>query len=287
MKKESAEAVQWLIDFVNLDLENIKPGDKAKLIIEAEENLWPNQEMREFQASSPVPLSEKQLGHMAWALKMPPQNSPENWAMILHSHLVVREFFLRYLIPSVHPSPRSLTKPPEKPAPSQVMSGHDEMLWWVGWGHNFPLTIKTFYITESPDDYLRLKIIRLLQGLPVPGHTIKVCPGCERFFLNPTARKKEFCSARCMSKILTRRRREADREGYRKYQSVLMKDLRREEKNLPRKKTKAREKECPKCNRKFLASYWIKGIRKKRKRCPHCGFAIEAKKDFAKSSTLR
>ena len=36
MIKQNIQALQWFVDFANFDLEKITPGDKAKLLVEAE-----------------------------------------------------------------------------------------------------------------------------------------------------------------------------------------------------------------------------------------------------------
>ena len=238
MKKESIEALQWFVDFANIGLESIKPGDRAKLLVESEEYLWPRGELKEYQEGAPLPLSEKLLGRMAWALKIPPKESPEYWSAIVQSQKVVKELLLRHLVPTVRPSVKP--SPSVKPAPSVLIRGHDEILWWVGKGHKFPYTIKFLPVTESQDDYLRLKIFTLLEGFP--DHAVRVCPGCEKFFLNPTNREKRFCGNRCMWRISTAERRETDRKGYNEYQKVLMRDRYREKNGHSRKKTKARKR---------------------------------------------
>ncbi|MGD0660211.1 MAG: hypothetical protein ABSD38_19295 [Syntrophorhabdales bacterium] len=240
MKKQNADALRWFVDyFANLDLESIKPGDKAKLLIEAE-CLWPTEELREYQEwAPPVPLSGKPLGRLAWALEIPPKESPEYWAKIHSSQKAVREFLVLRIVPVVRGSSDRPVSPSEKSAPSIVIRGHDEMLWWVGKGQKYPYTIKFLPVTESQSDYLTLKIFTLLEGYP--DHAVRVCRGCGKFFLNLSKREKHFCSNRCMWRVNTQERRKADKEKYNEYQKVLMQDRYREEKGLARKKTKPRK----------------------------------------------
>ena len=84
MKKENAEVLQWFVNFANLDLERIKPGDKAKLLVEAAENLWPTKELRLYQhdleqyasqIDTAPPLSEAFKKRMAW-IEIPSRDSP-------------------------------------------------------------------------------------------------------------------------------------------------------------------------------------------------------------------
>jgi hypothetical protein len=92
---------------------------------------------------------------------------------------------------------------------------------------------------QDQEDYIEAKLYKLLDGLP--SATVYQCPGCRKYSVNFTLRKKQFCSPRCMSRVNTRKRREADREGYNKYQSLLKKDLLMEKKGLRRLKTKSRK----------------------------------------------
>jgi len=235
---EKKEALQWFVDFANMDLEAIKPGDKAKLLVEAEDYLWPKGELKEYQEGCPLPLTAKQLRCLAWTLEIPHKESQEYWTAILQSQKAIQQLFLRHLIPIARSSTDRPVSSSEKPTPSIVIRGHDEMLWWVGKGHKFPYKIKFLPVTGSQEDYLGLKIFMLLEGLP--DHAIRVCPGCRKYFLNASLRKKEFCSPRCMWKVNSRKRREADPEGYREYQRKLMQDRYREKTGLQRRKTKSK-----------------------------------------------
>jgi hypothetical protein len=274
MKQENIEALQWFVDyFANLDLENIKPGDKAKLLIEADEYLWPTKELEELAASfelTQVLSSGAMDRFMGWA--QIDKESPQYWTAIVESQRSVRGVFLDTVLTAaplslgiglggsfmsadtVPDAPTASAEPSEMPTVSwNVASGHhvpapqmlwgkDTMLWWVGKGGNElkkPYTLKFLPIADSQKNYLFLKILRLLDGFPA--HAIRRCPGCERFFFNPTKREKTFCGNRCMWRVNTAKRREADKEGYNEYQRKLMQDRYREKKGHPRKKTKKRE----------------------------------------------
>lgn len=245
MKKESAETLQWFVDFANMDLETIRPGDRAKLVVEAADYLFPWKEMGEFQN---MPLTKTQLKTMAWALERVDKGSQEYWDTILRSQKSIRELFYNYLIPSVHPSPSGSTRPGRKPseAPSKYLWGSDEFLWRVTSGYKIPYALSFLPITRSQDDYACFRIIRLLDGFP--DHAIRVCPGCKKFFFNPTGRKKGFCSPRCMWRVNTAKRREADPEGYREYQKTLMRDRYREKCGRRRLKTTSRKPRSQKLN---------------------------------------
>lgn len=109
--KEKQEALEWFVQFANTDLETIKPGDKAKLLIESEEYLYPEREELEvfyltrdhWPEGIPKPkeyapvetkVAKKYAGVMAWALEeRPPKESPEYWNRVLSCQGVVKMFF--------------------------------------------------------------------------------------------------------------------------------------------------------------------------------------------------
>ncbi|MGO8991201.1 MAG: hypothetical protein ACLQGU_17785 [bacterium] len=216
---EKQEALQWFVNFGNMALDEISPGDRAKLLVEAEEYLWPMEELKEYQGMFPLPLTAKQLKRLAWALEIPTKESREHWTAILQSQKTVQQLFLRYIIPVARP----LTGvAPAPPVPSIVIRGQDEMLWWVGKGYKFPYKIKFLPVTESQEDYLHLKLFTLLEGFP--DHAIKVCPGCKKYFLNTSLRKKEFCSPKCMWRVIAGKRRKELKEKHpKKYKDYLKK----------------------------------------------------------------
>lgn len=165
---------------------------------------------------------------------MPPRESQEYWDAIRRSQKAVREVLKENISTSLPPN-----DPQEKAVPV-ITFKHGEVAWAVMRGYKLPFEIKFIPIAESRDDYLSWTIPALLDGLSEDA--IRVCPGCKKFFFNPTKREKRFCSARCMSKVLTRERRQADRDAYNEYQKKLMKDRRKEESRWsPPKKTKARK----------------------------------------------
>ena len=234
MKEGTEEALAWFVGFANLDLRAVKPGDKAKLQVEAEEHLWPKAELEEYQSVSPVrslPAVIKE--RLQWIAVAPRRESPEYWACILRSQEVVRKTFVQHVVPTVHPSPENI-EVKGKPAVGFVVRGHDEVLWWMVKGYRIPYTVKLLPVAKSQDDYLPLKIFMLLDGFPQ--HAIRTCPGCKQFFLNSTNREKRFCSERCMRRICTAEYRETHKEAYNGSQAELMRDRYRERRGVPRKK---------------------------------------------------
>jgi hypothetical protein len=253
MEKDRQETLEWFVQFANMDLEEIKPGDQLKLIVESGEYLFPKKEWEELRKiptkSIPGDLAphlisqtmyEKGLGRMDWVfdeLKEPNLNALRNrlsalqtseyWAQI---RLLQTTCKLIFEANSRASSNGSLIVLPFRTEIIGIFKG--------GPGKQ-PFRLTYLPITGTQEEYIQLKLFRLLDGLPP--HTVKVCPGCEKCFLNPTLREKNFCSPRCMWRVNTAKRREADREGYNEYQAKLMKDRYREKNGHPRLKTKSRK----------------------------------------------
>jgi hypothetical protein len=202
MKEEKGTAaLQWFADFSNIDLEQIGPGDRAKLLIEAD-CLWPREELTSYAGF--VPLPKEALHAFAWALKMPGKESPKYWSAIVASQRGIRNLFA-LLHATQHPSPEGHGGPSTGAA--SIMRGHDEVLWWLGKGPGLPYTLTFLPVTKSQEDYLRLKILRLLEGFNQ--HAIRLCPGCNRWFFNPTNHEKRFCGNRCIWRTNSAKRRKA------------------------------------------------------------------------------
>jgi hypothetical protein len=198
-EEKSVRALEWFVDFANLDLKLIGPGDKAKLLVESD-HLWPIRELKSY--CQGAPLSKKNLSVFSWVLELPGKKSPEYWNAIVAAQTGIRKLFSLLQI-TTHPSPENANAPSK--AIGSVIRGHDEMLWWMVKGHGVPYTLTFLPVTKSQEDYSGLKILMLLRGLNQ--HTIRRCPGCGQWFLNPTDREKRFCGNRCMWRTNTAKRR--------------------------------------------------------------------------------
>jgi hypothetical protein len=72
------------------------------------------------------------------------------------------------------------------------------------------------------DDSFRFLFFRLLEGMPTT--TIQKCSSCDKVFVNPSRRRRLFCSSRCMWRFNAEKRRKKDPEGYRARQREIMKE---------------------------------------------------------------
>jgi hypothetical protein len=202
---KSIEALQWLVDFANLDLEHIEPGDRAKLLVESD-RLWPIRELKTYRSFTHRPLM-KSFSDFSWAIEIPGKKSPEYWDAIVTAQMGICNLFSRLQI-TAHPSPENANVP--SAAISSFLGGHDEMLWWMVKGPGVPYTLTILPLAKSQEDYLRLKILRFLDGFNQ--HAIRRCPGCCQWFFNPTDRNKRFCGNKCIWRTNTAKRRAASKK---------------------------------------------------------------------------
>jgi hypothetical protein len=248
MEKERREALEWFVQFANMNLNDLKLGDKAKLVVESQEYLFPTKELEDL---PPYRLMGGDLRRftkeMSWAFKEPPQrDSEEYWSLILHLQAAL-EHTLSLLAPKYHPLPKGVIDLSGGVAPEKIWAA-TVMVRSGGNLKNFSFSYVP--LADSHADYIEIKLNLLLNGLP--RSTLKSCPGpirigkgkfeaCGKFFLNFSRRNKRFCSPRCMWRFNTAKRRAADPEGYNEYQNILMKDRRREKGGHRRLKTKSRK----------------------------------------------
>lgn len=230
MQEERREALEWLVNFANINLAELKLGDKAKLSIEAWEYLFPHrevEELKQYAASEGRNLHTFAAIHlMEWAFQSPhpPQdlNEPQYWETMTQLQSIIQKTL------------------------RMVGNQHQTELFWRGdtvihWmkERNGKYSLSWVRLYRSLEDYVETKLFGLLDALP--STTVYQCLGCKKYSVNLTLRKKQFCSLRCMWRVNTAKRREADREGYRKYQRELMRDRHRRKTGDPRLKPKARK----------------------------------------------
>lgn len=167
----------------------------------------------------PIKRFKEFAGDMAWAFEeLPSKESPEYWDKVIHLQDGVREELGQL-----------------------SLARRGGIIWRIGIMFKMeigrgkePFKLTILPLTQSRDDYIRFKLYRLFDGLP--SHTIQRCPGCEKYFLNITLRRKRFCSPKCMWRVNAEKRRKADPEAYRKYQKEVMADKYRFQKGLRLKK---------------------------------------------------
>jgi len=230
MQEERKETLEWFVNFANMNLAELKLGDKAKLSIEASEYLFPHWEVKElnqYAASKDKSLHTFAAIHiMKWAfdsrILSKDLNEPQYWERMAQLQTVVQKTL------GIREAPNQM----------ELFWMGDTVFHWMR-QRNGKYSLSWVPLYRNQEDYIEAKLYRLLDGLP--SATVYQCLGCKKYSVNFTLRKKQFCSPRCMWRVNTAKRRDADREGYNKYQSVLKKDLLREKKGLKRLKTKSRK----------------------------------------------
>lgn len=214
MDKDRKETIDFFVRFANMNLNELKPGDKAKLLVESEEYLFlKGSSLLEWFRSVPIEDTDVfmsitglrkdiALGYrrMKWAFKPPPEkDSAEYWSMLLHLQKVIKEMLSGF-------------------AQGEILF-HLAFLALVGWDSGRRVFLP---LSGNLDNYIRFKIAYFLFDSPHPA-SVQIClaPKCQNFFINTSLRKKRFCSPRCMWRFNTTERRkhlkEKEPEKYRAY----------------------------------------------------------------------
>jgi hypothetical protein len=199
------EALDWFVNYAQMDLDQIRPGDKAKLVVEAGEYLFPTtQELDNLLTYSAV---DKNFP-AAWAFeKLTPE---QYWEKIVFSQPVVRLQLGHFLC---------FEKAEDIPYTDRLR--REEAVFAMTRGDNtFSLSITP--IAKSLNDYHKFKVDRLFDGVPVS--TLNRCPGCKKLFLNFTLREKKYCNRQCLWRVSAENYRETHKEEYRTKMRKLMRE---------------------------------------------------------------
>lgn len=228
---DKRKKLEWYVDFVNMDLETIKPGDKAKLLIEAEGHIYPDigsidlseEELIERSMSEDKDEQKEAKVLLQMIKSIPDKETKEHWEMVLNLQVVIKNLFYNF----------------QKRTEFSVRRLSD-MIVLMSWGGNHPFEIYYQPVTDSNDKWVKLWIFNKLNGFP--GHAINICPVCNKFFLNTSLRKKTFCSPKCMWRANAAKRRKENPEGYREYQREIMRKKYLKERDLENQKIKPQKK---------------------------------------------
>jgi len=179
MEKERRQKLEWFIQFSNMDLDKLRPGDKAKLEVEAPDNLFPRKELEEITipqqgASHPrFPLYGFETYLPKWILE------PLTWDTINELQTQVKNV-LSSLSQRKEDRPGALTFP-------------TKTNFIFNWNDRFRLS--KIPLPTDHETYIALKIYDLVNGLSTD--VIQKCKACGKYFLKPNRRKKLFCSYDC------------------------------------------------------------------------------------------
>lgn len=88
------------------------------------------------------------------------------------------------------------------------------------------------YQVPKLEEWVELaKLTFYISANGLPQYAIAPCKECGKYFLHLSKKVKYFCSPRCASRNLSRKRRERDPEGYRAKQREIMRRKYREQKS--------------------------------------------------------
>ncbi len=205
MDKSRKEAIDFFVRFANMNLNELTPGDKAKLLVESEEHLFLKASSVDswFQTASMehtgvfkfFTASQEDVEllrrRMKWVFKaLPQKDSAGYWSMLLHLQEVTRELLSGFA---------------QAEYPFQFVFPA-----LVGWDFGKKIFLP---LSGRADNYICFKITYFLLEGPQRA-TVQACiaPKCNNFFINTSRRKKRFCSPRCMWRFNTTERRKHLRE---------------------------------------------------------------------------
>jgi hypothetical protein len=226
MDKDRREALEWFIQFTQMDLKDFKPGNRAKFLAEYEEYLLPDiREERERLKKEMKYYMQKEgkegTGYIFEAFfsypskKLIHMDETSFWNFMKDVQFIVRSIFLKVAEPNY-----IIPKSPALGSTGPTGIWYQEARCYLDINKN-PMQLVFVPIKEIWLDYLLIKLYTLLSGFPRT--TIQKCLGCDKLFLNPSLRIKKFCSSRCLWRFNARKRREADPEGYKEKQREIMK----------------------------------------------------------------
>ena len=227
MDKERREALEWFIQFAQMNIDELKPGDKAKFLAEYEEYLAPDvtEEKREKLKDQARKGAEK--GYLpenfyTYPLKDFVHIETKHfsfWGEIKVLQGIVQNVFLKVAVPDYIIRDYDMSDYDMsdylKPVGIYVLDSS----CYLDVNAN-PMSIAFVPHAVILIDYLLIRLYTLLSGLPRT--SIQKCLVCGKLFLNTSLRIKKYCSSRCLWRFNAQKRREADPEGYKAKQREIM-----------------------------------------------------------------
>jgi len=253
--KEKSEKINWFLDFIQKDLSNLSPGDRAKLCYEAKEIMFDYPDLSEAvgddQKKGKYPhetTSTLDLDEVPYPYDVPNGEPPvevQEWqeSFDVAAYMDAYDRWRYQQIPDIQNLEEYFQK---------LKDMQQFLKWYINRCireiaierkpfHFFGVTpeivalpkvdgISISYVASTSDanHFALLKFANLLDGIPLGG--FKKCLECKKIFFYPHRRKKGFCTLECSWRYFARQRRESNPEAYRKYQAELMKKRYREKK---------------------------------------------------------
>jgi hypothetical protein len=211
-KKERTDRINWFLDFVQMDLASLSPGDRAKLCYEAEEILFDRKLIDQEEVFNPL-IKEVRIFYDK--LKIPSLKKLDEFFEVLRDRQTdIRDYILEFIAEIASKGKTYF----QAGLQAQMVVKTEEGLMITSY---LPSTV---YI----EGFAFGRFLNAIDRMPVKG--FRECLECKKMFFYPHKRKKEFCTLKCGWKFFARQRRESDPEGYKKYQRELMSKRYREKK---------------------------------------------------------
>ncbi len=232
-KREKINWIKWVIEFCNTDLEAINEKEKFILTFTLDTLFYPirspqqvREELSRFECPSLPDTSWEEIPNVQGTLK----------------------FFLNEIIKAPEEKETRIWKIPVTFTPSFAVFGDGSckvaytpseindkflkarLLSYRDYGvpvnfpvdiTNFPLDIKDGRLSSLNEPNYLGWFVGILDGITT--NWIGKCPGCGRFFLNPSKRGKIYCNTSCDSRSIVIKNREDLKKDQQKYQAYLKK----------------------------------------------------------------
>jgi hypothetical protein len=219
-KKERTDRINWFLDFVQMDLKSLSPGDRVKLCYEAEEILFDRKLIEQEETFNPL-IEEVRTFYDK--LKKPSlQNLDEFFEVLRDRQGDLRGYILEFFAEIVKKKRPYFNAAIQ----AQLVVKTEEGIMTTSY---LPSTV---YI----EGFAFGRFLNAVDGMPTYG--FRKCTECKKIFFYPHKRKKEFCRVQCGWKFFARQRRESNPEVYKEYQREVMQN--RYEKKIREKHPKAK-----------------------------------------------
>lgn len=236
IEKSDAKAVNWILEFLADDLDSISDLDFSKRVLDAQYYFLDQWRVEWVGARE---LASRENDKVGKVLK---KRAPtEKRLSVIGPWRYPDNYPWRETLKEIQASLKRIAKELSENQPE-----NQGVTWKVGEGSLvFNRGPKGMFISFNPlssalDIYQIPKLEELVElakstfyisANGLPQNAIAPCKECSKYFLHLSKKVKYFCSPRCASRNLSRKRREKDPEGYRTKQREIMRRKYREQKS--------------------------------------------------------
>jgi hypothetical protein len=215
-EKSQIQALNWFLLFLRTDIESMEPLDFTKLVVEAIHYFQGPGLITTFGTFGTTPKG--------WPKHIPDPEEYDPFGDIQRTEwkpaLLKIQADLTAHLQEWTDAPDMRSKEIEK---INVQFGSLKGKWHVRF-----FVPGFFLFGQEKDETITQRMARLalcfaLHGLP--RDALKKCQECGAHFAHVSAKPKYYCNPKCTTKALSRKRREADPEGYRRKQREIMRKV--------------------------------------------------------------